>query len=128
MSIIASAAVSPKPCDVNHLLQSLAGNRLAARKLMQMFLDMYPGKIALLDAALQAADWVALRREVHDLRGSCAVFSATTCLSLAGELEAALPDHAGPQLPEDCARFKDAVADLAAELRLFLDSQPESSE
>lgn len=127
MSIIASAAVSPKPFDVDHLLRSLAGNRPAARKLTTMFLDMYPGKIALLDAALQAADWVALRRVVHDLRGSCGMFSATDCLSLASKLEGVLPDHVGPQLPEDCAHFKEALADLAAELRQFLDRQPESS-
>ncbi len=128
MSMMASTTVSPRPCDVDHLLQSLAGNRLAARKLAQMFLNMYPGKIALIDAALQDADWVALRRVVHDLRGSCAMFSATACLALASKLEDALPDRVDPKLFEDCTCFKDALADVAEALHLFLDDRTESSQ
>jgi len=128
MSQIASATVSPRPCDVDQLLQSLAGNRPAARRLVHIFLDMYPGKVALIDAALEGADWVALRRVVHDLRGSCAMFSASACLALAGKLEDALPEHVDPKLPEDCARFKAALADVAVELHLFLDGQPDSSQ
>lgn len=127
MSLIASTAESPRPCDADRLLQSLAGNRQVARKLVQMFLDMYPDRIALIDAAVQGADWVALRRVVHDLRGSCAVFSATACLALAGKLENALPDRVDQKLIEDCARFKEALADVAEELRLFLNDPPESS-
>jgi HPt (histidine-containing phosphotransfer) domain-containing protein len=124
--MMASVAASPRACDVDHLLQSLAGNRMATQKLAQMFLDMYPGKIALIDAALQDGDWVALRRVVHDLRGSCAMFSATACLALAGKLEDTLPDHVDQELPEYCARFRTALADVAAELQLFLDERPES--
>ncbi|HCI53539.1 MAG TPA: hypothetical protein DE312_09550 [Gallionella sp.] len=123
--MMASMAASPRPCDVDHLLKSLAGNRMATQKLAQMFLDMYPGKIALIDAALQDEDWVALRRVVHDLRGSCAMFSATACLALAGKLEDTLPDHVDLELPEYCARFRSALADVAAELQLFLDERPE---
>ena len=125
--MIANAAASPRPCDVNHLLQSLAGNRLAAQKLVQMFLDMYPGKVALIDAALQAAAWVALRRGGHDRRGSGAMFSATVCLDLASKLEENLPDQVDPKLPEDCRHFKAALADVAEELNLFLDEQTNRS-
>lgn len=120
MSVIASAAESTRSCDMDLLLVSLEGNWLAARKLAQMFLDVYPDKIALIDAALQAADWGILRRAVHDLRGNCAMFSATACLVLARKLEDALPDHVGEGLPEDCARFKEALSRVAEELRLFL--------
>lgn len=126
MSIVSSAQASTSSCDVDHLLRSLAGNRSAARRLVQMFLDMYPGKVVLFDAALQAKDWVALRRVVHELRGSCSMFSATTCLALAGQLEEALPDHIGPELPGVCARFKAALVDVAGGMRRFLDEQPES--
>ena len=126
MSIVSSTEASSRSCDVDHLLQSLAGNRSAARKLVQMFLDMYPGKVVLFDAALQAEDWVALRRVVHELRGSCSMFSATACLTLAGKLEEALPDHIGPELPGDCARFKDALVDVAGVMHRFLREQPES--
>lgn len=128
MSIMASAATNPRHCDIDHLLRTLSGNRMAARKLAQMFLDMYPGQIALIDAALQDRDWLALRRVVHDLRGSCAIFSATACLLLACKLEDALPDRVNPELPEDCARFKAALADVAAELHLFVDDRSESSQ
>lgn len=126
MSIVSSAEASPRSCDVDHLLQSLAGNRSAARKLVQMFLDVYPGKVVLFDAALQAEDWVALRRVVHELRGSCSMFSATACLALAGKLEDALPDHVDPELTGDCVRFKDALVDVAGVLHRFLDEPPDS--
>ena len=117
-----SAAFTSRYCDVGHLVKSLGGNRLAARKLAQLFLAMYPGKIVRLDAALHGADWGALRREIHELRGSCAIFSASTCLALAGQLEKALPDHVDQNLPEICAHFKDSLAHVAEELRRFLDA------
>ena len=125
--MMVSALGNPKPCDVEYLVQLLGGERPAAWKLAQLFLDVYPGKVDLVNAALKAGDWVALRRSVHDLRGSCALFSATTCVSLASKIESALPDHVAPDLSEDCERFKDTLADVARELREFLDSEPGSA-
>ena len=112
--------VSPKPCDINHLLQSLGGNRLAVEKLVRIFLDMYPAKIALFDNALQTADWVSLGRVVHDLRGTCAILSASDCLVLAAKLENALPEHVTPDLMVECARFKTALTEVVAAIHLFL--------
>lgn len=120
MTSMSSATIRPLPCDVTHLLQTLAGNRMAARKLAQMFLDLYPGKIVLIDAALQAEDPVALRRVVHDLRSSCAMFSATDCLALASRLEASLLERTDSNVADDCARLKSALTDVAEELRRFL--------
>ncbi len=124
--MMASAAASPsyRLCDVDHLLQSLAGNRIAARKLARMF---GPGKTALLDAALQDGDWISLRRVVHALRASCEMFSTTVCRALAGKLEDTLPAHVDLELLEDCARFKTVLADVAAELHAFLEDRHDFS-
>lgn len=121
MTMTASEAVNAKHCDIAHLLQSLAGNRSVAQNLAQMFLRMYPEKLELLDAALERADWVALRRVVHDLRGSCAMFSAEACLTLASKLEDALPNRVTSEVPEACAQLKNELANVVSELRLFLE-------
>lgn len=117
---MANASEIPKPCDVDHLVQILAGDRVAAQRLAQIFLNMYPDKLDLINAALEREDWVALRRVVRDLRGCCALFSAKVCIILASKLEDALPDHIDTDLFKNCTRFKEALADLAEELRLFL--------
>lgn len=113
------------PCDTDHLLRALANNRTAACKLVKMFLDMYPGKAALLAQALHDKDWAGLRQVVHDLRGSCAMFSASTCLALAGKLENALPNHVDGNLLEVCAHFRKALDELFEHLRQFYEVQSE---
>ena len=120
MPTISNTFQTSKPCDVDYLVQLLAGDRIAAQNLARIFLDVYPGKIALVDAALNGNDWGALRRVVHELRGSCALFSATACINFASKLEEVLPDHVDASVPENCARFKDALAEVVAELNCFL--------
>ena len=120
MPTISSTFQTSKPCDVDYLVQLLAGDRIAAQNLARIFLDVYPGKIALVDAALNGNDWGALRRVVHELRGSCALFSATACINFASKLEEVLPDHVDASVPENCSRFKDTLAEVVAELNCFL--------
>lgn len=120
MPTISSTFQTSKPCDVDYLVQLLAGDRIAAQNLARIFLDVYPGKIDLVDAALNGNDWGALRRVVHELRGSCALFSATACINFASKLKEVLPDHVDASVPENCARFKDALAEVVAELNCFL--------
>lgn len=110
-----------KQCDIDHLLQSLRGNRAVVEELARTFLKVYPQQIESFDAALQDTDWGKLRRMAHDLRGSSAIFSAATCRDLAGKLENSLRGQIGPELYEDCARFREAYAGLALELQSFLD-------
>ncbi len=126
MSMLSSAVVHRQPYVIDHLLRSLSGNRVAAKKLVRIFLDMYPEKIALFDTALQAADWVTLRRVVHDLRGTCAIVSASSCLVSAAKLESALPEHVSPELLQECASFKTALAEVVAALQLFWAEPTES--
>ena len=120
MPTISSTFQTSKPCDVDYLVQLLAGDRIAAQNLARIFLDVYPGKIALVDAALNGNDWGALRRVVHELRGSCALFSATACINFASKLEEVLPDHVDASVPENCARFKVTLAEVVAVLNCFL--------
>ena len=124
--MMSSAIVHHQPYVIDPLLRSLSGNRVAAKKLVRIFLDMYPEKIALFDAALQVADWVALRRVVHDLRGTCAIVSASCCLFWAAKLENTLPEQVSPELLVECACFKSALAEVVAALQLFLTDPPDS--
>lgn len=120
MTLMSSDTAGRQPYAVDHMLRSLSGNRLAAEKLVRIFLEMYPSKMALFDSALQASDWVSLRRVVHDLRGTCAIVAATSCLASAATLEDALPDHVSAQLYFECECFKSALGEVAATLRRFL--------
>ena len=47
MPTISSTFQTSKPCDVDYLVQLLAGDRIAAQNLARIFLDVYPGKIDL---------------------------------------------------------------------------------
>lgn len=92
------------------------------RRTRPIFLDVHPGRSprAVMRVLNGNHDWCALRRVVHELRGSCALFSATACINFASKLEEVLPDHVDASVPENCARFKDTLAEVVAELNCFL--------
>lgn len=126
MSLMSSAAVHRSPFVIDHLLRALSGNRAAAKKLVRIFLDMYPNKVAQFDAAVETSDWTAMRRVVHDLRGNCAIVSASSCLVSAAALEDALPEHVSPGFLLECARFKAALEEVVSALNEFMADPTES--
>lgn len=107
-------------CDMDYLLASLAGNRAMADKLAKLFLDTYPGQTQEMGQALERSDLAALRKVVHNIRGSCVLFSVGPGLALAGKLENSLPDQPGPDLTADCAQLRGILEDMAEELGRFL--------
>lgn len=107
-------------CNMDFLLESLAGNRAMADRLAGLFLDTYPDLIRQLDEARTDGDLAALRKIVHNIRGSCVMFSVLPCLALAGKLEDQLPDRPGIDLADDCVRLRGLLEDMATELRRFL--------
>lgn len=107
-------------CDMDYLLESLAGNRAMVEKLAGLFLDSYPGLVRELGQALARSDLAALRQIVHNIRGSCVLFSVGPGLALAGRLENELPDQPGPDLAADCARLNGILEGMAQELGQFI--------
>jgi len=120
MDLVTVAEHGDSLCDLDRLLESLAGNQAVATKLAELFLKMYPNTLAELDRASRQKDLASLRRVVHEIRNSCALFSAEHCVALARKLEDALLDGLAPDLLADCALLKMDLEHVAQELREFL--------
>lgn len=118
-----------KSCNLNYLLSNLGGNLAAAKRLVAIYLENHPVLLRSLDAALQRNDAAAIRQAVHDIRGSCVIFSANTCLELAKKIEDGL--RQSPERPtsldqmaggwfDECAALIVAMDEMAEELRALL--------
>lgn len=118
-------------CDLSSLLENLGGDVSAAQRLVKIYLDNHPVLLGNLDRAVQRNDLQAVLQAVHDIRGSCMIFSAQTCLELARKIEDALRrlPSGGSLLAtvvvggwvEECATLAVALDEMAAELRGLLD-------
>jgi HPt (histidine-containing phosphotransfer) domain-containing protein len=120
MDLVTVAEHGDSLCDLDCLLDSLAGNQAVATRLAELFLKMYPNTLGELDRASRQGDLAALRRVVHEIRNSCALFSAEHCVALARKLEDELLDGLAPDLQGDCALLKADLEHVAQELREFL--------
>lgn len=79
-------------CNIDYLLINLGRNQEAAKRLVHLFLDNYPNLIGRLDESLAHQDLATLQRVVHDIRGSCVLFSARDCLDETHRIENMLRD------------------------------------
>ena len=79
-------------CNLDYLLINLGRNEEAAKRLVHLFLDNYPNLIGRLDESLVKQDLPTLQRVVHDIRGSCVLFSARECLDETHRIENMLRD------------------------------------
>lgn len=120
MDLVMVAEHGDRLCDLDRLLESLAGNQAVATKLAELFLSIYPNTLGELDRASRQTDLAGLRRVVHEIRNSCALFSAEHCVALARKLEDELANGAGADLQADCALLKIDLEQVALELRQFL--------
>lgn len=120
-------------CDLSSLLENLGGDVSAAQRLVKMYLSNHPVLLGNLDRAVQSNDLHAVLQAVHDIRGSCVMFSAQTCMELARKIEddlRSLPSGgsllatvmAGGWI-EDCATLAVALEEMAAELRGLIDDE-----
>lgn len=121
-----------KSCNLNYLLNNLGGNLAAAKRLVTLYLENHPVLLQALDVALQRNDLVAIRQAVHDIRGSCVIFSADTCLELARKIEDGLRqlpeqhlsvEHGAGGWFEECAALSVAMDEMAEELRTLLNRE-----
>lgn len=79
-------------CSLDYLLVNLGRNELAAKRLVQLFLDNVPNLVERLEMSARNGDLHALQSVVHDVRGHCVLFSAHQCLEKSRFLENALRD------------------------------------
>ena len=79
-------------CSLDYLLVNLGRNELAAKRLVQLFLDNVPNLVERLEKSARNGDLHALQSVVHDVRGHCVLFSAHQCLEKSRFLENALRD------------------------------------
>ena len=79
-------------CSLDYLLVNLGRNELAAKRLVQLFLDSVPNLVERLEMSARNGDLHALQSVVHDVRGHCVLFSAHQCLEKSRFLENALRD------------------------------------
>jgi HPt (histidine-containing phosphotransfer) domain-containing protein len=115
-------------CNLDYLLVNLGRNRDAANRLVRLFLDNYPQLIARLESAASESDIAAMQDVVHDIRGSCVLFSAHRAVALARELEYVLHCHRqGGQGINWVARslpLREAMSAVYGELQRYLESSP----
>lgn len=118
-----------KTFNLDYLLTNLGGNVGAAKRLVGMYLNNQPALLSSLEQGINNADLRAIKQAVHDIRGSCVLFSANTCLLLARRIEDGLRQVAPDTLPggilndelmADCLGLRQAVLAMGEELRTVL--------
>lgn len=117
---------SGQVCNLDYLLVNLGRNQAAALRLIHLFIDNYPQLIARLDDAAKACNVSALRDVVHDIRGSCVLFSAHQSVELARELEYVLFCHKGDGQTVNwtlkAGPLRDSLELVRAELAQYLEN------
>lgn len=116
-------------CNLDYLLINLGRNEEAAKRLVHLFLDNYPNLIARLEESLANQDLPTLQRVVHDIRGSCVLFSARDCLDQTHRIENLLRDalahnegHGnGIDWENELLGLRESLALMVSELKHYLD-------
>jgi PAS domain S-box-containing protein len=97
------------------------GDVTLMRELVELFLVDYPQRLACLREAIQHADWRAVERTAHSLKGAVSNFCANRALHAARHLEAEARagnashmDAAYTALDQELTRLQEALADFTA--------------
>lgn len=121
-----------KACNLDYLLGNLGGNKGAAKRLVGMYLGNHANLLQNFDQAVERRNLLEVRQIVHDIRGSCVLFSANRCLDLARRIEEALrgplegvvgKNGALPDWVVDCTQLHDALEAMAVVLHDFMDGE-----
>lgn len=114
-----------KTFNLDYLLTNLGGNAGAAKRLVGMYLNNQPALLNSFDQGISKADLRTIKQAVHDIRGSCVLFSANACLVLARRIEDGLCQvpaggFLNDDLLADCLSLRQAVVAMGEELRTVL--------
>lgn len=115
-------------CNLDYLLINLGRNEEAAKRLVRLFLDNYPNLIGRLEESLANQDLPTLQRVVHDIRGSCVLFSARDCLDQTHRIENKLRDALahnegrgnGIDWENELVGLRESLARMVNELKHYL--------
>ncbi len=115
-------------CNLEYLMVNLKRNRVAAERLVTLFLENQPLLVARMEAAQNKGDLLALKDVVHDIRSNCVLFSAQRAVDLARDIEFALHEAAHTEgLIVDwagkTAALREALNDMAHELSQYHQQQ-----
>lgn len=83
--------------------------------LTERFVRELPGRLALLDASLQAGDWELLAAEAHKLKGTAGVFGWPSIGMIAAEIEQLLRSPDSPRRRQALAAVLRQAVDLVRE-------------
>jgi signal transduction histidine kinase/DNA-binding response OmpR family regulator/HPt (histidine-containing phosphotransfer) domain-containing protein len=106
--------------DWEAALQRIPGEIDVARDLAAMLRTEAPRLLNETATALQAGDWVRLRRAAHTLKGSASIFAAQAVVDLAGQLESMAKAQDALQARSRLDQLDSMIPTLLKELSDFL--------
>jgi two-component system, sensor histidine kinase and response regulator len=118
-----SAGDDPSPVggessyDYEGTLERLGGDAELFVDLIRFFLDDAAALLSRMEAALESKDARAVELAAHSLKGLCSNFGARRAVAAAYAIEESARAGKLGDVPESCAQFKGAVAQLTEALR-----------
>jgi HPt (histidine-containing phosphotransfer) domain-containing protein len=94
----ADAAIGAAPVDWNGFMQSMDGDEVLARELIDLFIQSGDETLEAIVAALGMRDYVAVGAQAHSLKGASANLRASATAHAAAKLEAAARAGDAPQI------------------------------
>jgi CheY-like chemotaxis protein/HPt (histidine-containing phosphotransfer) domain-containing protein len=85
-----------------------AGDADIVREVVTLFIDDTPPRLATLREAVQRSDFLAIAREAHALKGSCAAVGASQMVAICMELEAGARANDASDAPHAIAALESA--------------------
>ncbi|HEU4628028.1 MAG TPA: response regulator [Steroidobacteraceae bacterium] len=91
-------APAPAPVDWTGFMQSMDGDEVLARELVDLFIESGDETLAAIVTALGMRDYAAVSEQAHSLKGASANLRATATATAAAKLEAAARAGDAPQI------------------------------
>jgi two-component system sensor histidine kinase/response regulator len=89
---------APAPVDWSGFMQSMDGDEVLARELVDLFIESGDETLAAIVSALGMRDYAAVSEQAHSLKGASANLRATATATAAAKLEAAARSGDTPQI------------------------------
>jgi two-component system, sensor histidine kinase and response regulator len=89
---------APAPVDWTSFMQSLDGDEVLARELVDLFIESGDETLAAIVSALGMRDYAAVSEQAHSLKGASANLRATATAAVAAKLEAAARTGDTPEI------------------------------
>jgi HPt (histidine-containing phosphotransfer) domain-containing protein len=114
--ILGAKAMDQATVDRGYVYSRLAGDP-DLREIVDLFVEEMPGRVSSMLEQLLAADWEALRRSAHQLKGAAGSYGFDPISPSAGKVEAAIRDGEPEQRIRETV---DELVDLCTRARCGL--------